>query len=297
MSFQTDTRLSRQKQIHSLAVYHEAVECVTEGSEYRIKFRGPDQMQLSLLVKLPSDFPTAQPHIFIEPCVAHQWVQPSTGRITQAPGLLNFSPHSDLGMVVGAIRREFEKAESLQVLTPPTAAVSGSQESAVTTNSSDPVQAAVAALSKEELQEVLDNEVALEKLLLSIDFPPLESITENIKSMQEVITVTAQTNITLETEIETLRDALLCKVEEYHTKKLSLGQTAAKVKMLQSRVEGGVLADQLVRLSVDNEEKSDGIADKFLEKEMSVEEFLTEYIATRQQSHLQKLKADKIKES
>jgi len=115
MSFQTDTRLSRQKQIHSLAVYHEAVECVTEGSEYRIKFRGPEQMQFSLLVKLPSDFPTAQPHIFIEPCVAHQWVQPTTGRVTQAPGLLNFSPHSDLGMVVGAIRREFEKAESLQV--------------------------------------------------------------------------------------------------------------------------------------------------------------------------------------
>jgi len=297
MSFQTDTRLSRQKQIHSLAVYHEAVECVTEGAEYRIKFRGPDQMQLSLLVKLPSDFPTAQPHIFIEPCVAHQWVQPSTGRVTQAPGLLNFSPHSDLGMVVGAIRREFEKAESLQVLAPPIAAVSRSQESAAATNSLDPVQAAVAALSKEELQEVLDSEVALEKLLLSIDFPPLESITENIKSMKEVITVTAQTNITLETEIETLRDALLCKVEEYHTKKLSLGQTAAKVKMLQSRVEGGVLADQLVRLSVDNEEKSDGIADKFLEKEMPVEEFLTEYIATRQQSHLQKLKADKIKES
>ena len=183
------------------------------------------------------------------------------------------------------------------MLTPPTAAVSRSQESAATTNSSDPVQAAVAALSKEELQEVQDNEVALEKLLLSIDFPPLESITENIKSMQEVITVTAQTNITLETEIETLRDASLCKVEEYHTKKLSLGQTAAKVKMLQSRAEGGVLADQLVRLSVDNEEKSDGIADKFLEKEMSVEEFLTEYITTRQQSHLQKLKADKIKES
>jgi len=294
MSFQTDTRLSRQKQIHSLAVYHEAVECVTEGAEYRIKFRGPEQMQLSLLIKLPSDFPTAQPHIFIEPCVAHQWVQPSTGRVTQAPGLLNFSPHSDLGMVVGAIRREFEKAESLQVLAPPR-----SQEAATETSStsSDPVQAAVAALSKEELQEVLDNEVALEKLLLSIDFPPLESITENIKSMKEVISVTAQTNITLETEIETLRDALLCKVEEYHTKKLSLGQTAAKVKMLQSRVEGGVLADQLVRMSVDNEEKSDGIADKFLEKEMPVEEFLTEYIATRQQSHLQKLKADKIKES
>jgi len=297
MSFQTDTRLSRQKQIHSLAVYHEAVECVSEGAEYRIKFRGPDQLQLALLIKLPSDFPTAQPHIFIEPCVAHKWVQPS-GRVTQAPGLLNFSPHSDLGMVVGAIRREFEKAESLQVIAQPI--VSRNQESgvgALNKTPSDPVQAALAALSKEELQEVLDNEVAFEKLMLSIEFPPLDSITKNIKSMQEVITVTAQTNITLETEIETLRDALLCKVEEYHTKKLSLGQTAAKVKMLQSRVEGGVLADQLVRLSVDNEERSDAIADKFLEKEMPVEDFLTEYIAIRQQSHLQKLKADKIKDS
>ena len=75
-----------------------------------------------------------------------------------------------------------------KVLVPPTTAVSRSQESATASNSntSDPVQAAVAALSKEELQEVLDNEVALEKLLLSIDFPPLESITENIKSMKEV---------------------------------------------------------------------------------------------------------------
>ena len=72
--------------------------------------------------------------------------------------------------------------------------VSRSQEpvvGAANKSPSDPVQAAVAALSKEELQEVLDNEVAFEKLLLSIDFPPLDSITENIKSMQEVITVTA----------------------------------------------------------------------------------------------------------
>ena len=35
MAFQTDARVTRQKQITSLAVYHEAVETVVEGAEYR----------------------------------------------------------------------------------------------------------------------------------------------------------------------------------------------------------------------------------------------------------------------
>lgn len=298
MSFQTDTRLSRQKQINTLKVFNELVECVVEGAEYRIKFRGPDQLQLCLTVKLPPDFPTAQPHVFIEPIVYHSWVQPTTGRIIQAPGLLNFSPHSDLGMVVTAIRREFEKRESLQVLQqqqqPSPAAQTSSHDPAA--GSADPIQAKLLQLSKEELEEIMNNETAFEKLMCSLSYPPLDNLAENIKSMEEVVKVTAETNIQLETEIEASRDALLCKVEEYHTKKLSLGQVFAKVKSLKARVDGAVLADKLVRLSVDNEEKSDSIADKFLAKEMGVEQFLAEYVKTRQESHLQKLKADKIKE-
>ena len=35
MTFQTDVRLSRQKQINTLAVFNELVECVVEGAEYR----------------------------------------------------------------------------------------------------------------------------------------------------------------------------------------------------------------------------------------------------------------------
>lgn len=69
------------------------------------------------------------------------------------------------------------------------------------------------------------------------------------------------------------------------------------MKALKSRVDGGVLADRLVRLSVENEERSDAIAESFLAKEMPVEEFLSEYVKTRQQSHLQKMKADKIKKA
>ena len=32
----------------------------------RIRFRGPDQSQLCLTVRLPQDFPAAQPHVFLE---------------------------------------------------------------------------------------------------------------------------------------------------------------------------------------------------------------------------------------
>ena len=70
----------------------------------------------------------------------------------------------------------------------------------------------------------MDNEVALEKLLGSLSFPPLDSLTANIPSMEEVVRLTAQRNMALQEEIEASRDALLCKVEEYHTKKLALGQ-------------------------------------------------------------------------
>lgn len=284
MAFQTDTRLSRQKQINTLKVFNELVECVTEGTEYRIPVRGPNETPLHLSVRLMPDFPASQPQVFVQPAVHHPWVEPSTGRVTTAPGLLNFSPHSDLGMVVQAVRRELEKAESLQAV-----------QQAGGPATTDLVVARLAGMTEEELHEALESDVALEKLLLSLAFPPLQALEENIQSMQEVIKVTAETNIALEAEIEASRDALLCKVEEYHTCKLSLAQVLAKVKALQARVEGSVLADRLVRLSVDNEEKSDAIADRFLAKEIGVEEFLTDYVKTRQQSHLQKLKADKVK--
>lgn len=293
MTFQTDVRLSRQKQINTLAVFNELVECVVEGAEYRIQFRSSEQQQLTVCVKLPPDFPAAQPHVFIEPPVFHPWVQLPTGRVSQAPGLLNFSPHSDLGMVVQAIRREFEKCESLQVVPQPRQNTSSSQQQQP--NPTDPVQARLADMTREELQEVLDNEVALEKLVCSLAFPPLDCLTANIPSMEEVVRLTAQRNMALQEEIEASRDNLLCKVEEYHTKKLALGQVQAKVKSLAARVEGPVLAEQLLRLSVQNEEKSDAIADKFLARELPVEEFLAQYIQTRQESHSQKLKADKVK--
>lgn len=85
--------------------------------------------KFNLKVYLSSSFPIEKPKLHVTPSINHQWVDGSTGEIQKAPGLLNvkkfqllillevlnlfvsmqFTIHSDLGRVVQAIIREFER--------------------------------------------------------------------------------------------------------------------------------------------------------------------------------------------
>ena len=58
---------------------------------------------LCLVVRLPPEFPDCAPSVFCSPALLHPWLGLG-GRVTAAPGLQTFTPHSDLGMVVTAIR-------------------------------------------------------------------------------------------------------------------------------------------------------------------------------------------------
>ena len=206
--------------------------------------------------------------------------------MTGSPGLKNFTIHSDLGMVVATIRRELEKCSgSIQV----TSAVDYSQPS------HDFIRNKLADMEHDELEDILKYEGALDKFMAGLSYPPLDNMVDNIASMEDNIQAQATNNIQLQTEIETLRDSLLNKFQDYHEKKAQLLELHQKLSELKQRVRGDVLADKLVRLSVKNEEESDTIADRFLTNELSVETFLQDYIKIRTDCHLQKLKADKIK--
>lgn len=297
MSFQTDTRLSRQRQITTLKVFNSSVEEVVEGTEYKVGFRA-GHLDLELVVVLPQEFPsTSPPLVFVKPPVHHPWVQASNGQVTAAPGLSNFTPHSDLGMVVTAIRREMEKTENLVVCQQPQQVVPAPNQKQVDhTPSNDPVRHKLSSLTRDELLELLDKEEAMDRFMMELEYPPLDTMKDNIKSMEENIQSVAESNIALQSQIETARDSLLCKVEQFHARREELVEVYDKTRELENRVSGVVLADKLVRLSVSNEELSDGIADKFLSKQLQVDTFLTEYINTRQKCHLQKFKADKVKQ-
>ena len=118
---------------------------------------------------------------------------------------------------------------------------------------------------------------------------------DNITSLEDNIRAQAKHNIALQSEIETLRDTLLNRVQEYHAKKQEMEELHSKLSDMEAKVRGDVLADKLVRMSVSKEEVSDNIADKFLACELGVDQFLQDYIKIRTECHLQKLKADKVK--
>lgn len=285
-SYSSDTRLSRQRQVTTLSVYNETVEEVVENAEYWVKF-SINSVPITLEVKLPPEFPECPPVIVCSPSLLHPWITKG-GRVTGAPGLINFKTHSDLGMVVAAVRRELEK--SRPSINPNTVNVDHQPQQSL-----DLVRKHLMELEMDEMQDIIENDGALEKFLSVVSYPPLENMADNITSMEENIKAQAKHNIDLQSEIECLRDTLLNRVQEYHTKKQEMEELHNKLSEMGARVRGDVLADRLVRMSVSNEEESDNIADKFLARELGVDQFLQDYIKIRTECHLQKLKADKVK--
>uniref|UniRef100_A0A1B6C8J3 VPS37 C-terminal domain-containing protein n=2 Tax=Clastoptera arizonana TaxID=38151 RepID=A0A1B6C8J3_9HEMI len=98
--------IKRKKQIDTLKVFNANVSEITEDSEYKVEFESGTN-QLSLIIILKPEFPMEKPILKVVPLIKHHWIGEG-GDITGAPGLLNFTEHSDLGRVVRAIVREFE---------------------------------------------------------------------------------------------------------------------------------------------------------------------------------------------
>ncbi len=107
--------LSRQKQINTLMIFNQNVTELRPGIEYSVDFSvdadGRPPLPLSIKVYLSPGFPeTERPTLRVEPsCLAHPWLDPATGTVVGAPGLINYTVHSDLGRVVQAVKRELER--------------------------------------------------------------------------------------------------------------------------------------------------------------------------------------------
>ena len=101
---------SRRKQINTLRIFNDNVTEVLPDSQYSVDFVAGGQ-QLSLRVFLGPGFPeTTRPVLRVLPAtLIHPWLEPGSGNVVGAPGLINYTVHSDLGRVVQAVKREFEK--------------------------------------------------------------------------------------------------------------------------------------------------------------------------------------------
>ncbi|XP_057342121.1 vacuolar protein sorting-associated protein 37A [Microplitis mediator] len=99
--------VKRKRQIDTLKIFNDNVAELREDVEYQVQFDA-GETRMAIMVSLPPEFPLEKPVLRVSPPVTHPWCNEHS-EITSAPGLLNFTIHSDLGRVVQAIIREFSK--------------------------------------------------------------------------------------------------------------------------------------------------------------------------------------------
>ncbi|KAK9298971.1 hypothetical protein QLX08_007885 [Tetragonisca angustula] len=99
--------VKRKRQIDTLKIFNDNVVELREDVEYQVQFDAGER-RMAIMVSLSPEFPLEKPALRVSPPVNHPWCNEHS-EITSAPGLLNFTVHSDLGRVVQAIIREFSK--------------------------------------------------------------------------------------------------------------------------------------------------------------------------------------------
>jgi len=315
----------RQEQINNLRVFNENVAEMVPLRLYEVRFVTESGLKLTLCVHLPDKFPNVKPVVEVNPPVIHPWVD-ILGTI-DAPGLRNFASHSDLGMVIQAIRREFDKTgvtlspravgstNSTAVSTVPgnqqqaggqqqqhrqlTAPSQQHQDekSATTDQVMDSIRSKLSELSVEELKSILNDEDHFEKVLLEVESEEkaLVNLNESNEKLREELKTKAKENQDLQNQIESSRNEIICNYENFHHKKSELQDTVNKLHEMNARIEPAVLSEKLMELSQHCDEESDEIAESFLHKNITIENFIPKYINSRGAGYLKKIKADKIK--
>ncbi|XP_019864962.1 vacuolar protein sorting-associated protein 37A isoform X2 [Aethina tumida] len=306
--YKTDADI-RKRQINTLKVFNANVNEITEGQEYQIVFNsGGNELILNIL--LGNEFPKEKPVLKIQPVVIHPWVN-ADGEIVSAPGLLNFTVHSDLGRVVQAIIREFER-------TPPPLFTHSNKISAsipinekrispsfptlpVMSSFSPPshVQAkmyfqfpSLNKLSIEELQFLNDNVDRQQEFIEEIQCISDQNrmLDECIAQIEEI----AEGNLSKQQQLETYKGNINQRMEEVANLVCQTERLHGIYQALSDKFSPRKIQEQLKIEAGKAEVDSERIAEKFLQGEIDVDRFMNQYIASRKLCQLRKTKEEKL---
>merc|ERR1711997_700640 len=301
--------LARRKQVNTLHIFNENVIEVRHDLEYRIAFQAGDEVPLNLQILLPPDFPSrSRPllRIFPTKCdesigrLSHPWLG-ADNMVVGSPGLNNFGIHSDLGRVVQAIKREFEKN--------PPAVIKKNNSNQIQDNlkhepssstfvlksvGSQPVIPEIEKLSKEELKELQTDQLAFKVFSRQLNVSMLSSMDESTEKLKEEILSSIETNDKLTHELVEKKEIFQLKLSELESAKKNTSEKKRGLVESAEQLAQPVLCDNLLAASHTDECESEKCADQFLSGNLSIDDFLTQYIQTRTQHHVRKTKHDRI---
>lgn len=302
---ESDNAAARLKhQIDTLKIFNDNVTEVVKDEEYKVEFSAGGRT-VALIVKLGPDFPVEKPSLFIYPPVRHPWVS-QTGEIISAPGLLNFTVHSDLGRVVQAIIREFELRPPQLLngdITPPSQSVNLPANPYLNSicndknyNIPDSVGClsfpALNELSTTQLKELNENSELLDKFIETQHLN--SSVNKEIDELIEKNEKLALANLKMEPELHQLQEdvsSLCITLGEYKRKYEEL---SSEYKECCDKYNPHRIIERIRESVAEVDEESEKIAESFLTGQLDLDTFVFEYINHRTMSHSRKIKDDKL---
>lgn len=318
----------RKRQIDTLKVFNDNVTEVQEDVEYKVNFSAGGKI-MAIIATLPPDFPHENPILKVYPPVNHPWVN-EQGIITGAPGLLNFTVHSDLGRVVQAIIREFEKKppplvmhggqaesyvlpqQSQQMSStpphstssppPPPAPPSPTPPMGLLSRTSEGIPGSCRRITSvfpdlvtaptSELQRLWENEDRLEETVLGLpEILQLQATVDELMARNEEI---ARETLSKQPLLETLKQSVIEKLETVATLKETYESLSQKYQKISEMYSPPQIKEALWLAAARSDEESEHVAEEFLGGEIDVEQFLDLYIEKRMLSHSRRIKEEKL---
>ncbi|KAM3955663.1 vacuolar protein sorting-associated protein 37A [Aphomia sociella] len=278
----------RKRQIDTLKIFNDHVIEIDENSEYRVDFTA-DGKNMSLNVILSPEFPNENPSIYVNPAIPHPWVAENSNQIVGAPGLLNYSLHSDLGRVVQAIIREFQR-------TLPNLSNSDDKSNDTSPQSQVSIQSLMfpelGELTIEELKEVLENPDLQDKLLENNpQLIQLELETEEIINSIEHI---AQDNLAKQQSLDDLKTEVIDRISTIVQMKMNYEELHRKHQKLADMYDPHRIRDCLRAAALQADEDAENIAEQFLLGKMPVETFITKFAEKRASGQARRAREERL---
>ncbi|RZC34361.1 vacuolar protein sorting-associated protein 37A [Asbolus verrucosus] len=307
----------RKHQINTLKIFNDNVSEICEGLEYQIPFKS-GRNELLLHVSLSKDFPNEKPLLKISPPIAHHWVN-AESEVTSAPGLLNFTIHSDLGRVVQAVIREYERnppplknecsGNSIapgSTITSPTVPKRDGERSSPSycgiNSFTSPTHLPNAQrrlmfpelhkLSSEEL-EFLNNSIDRQQEFIN----EIPAIKEQNKLLDELIVQVeelAESNLAKQEQLQELKMNVDRRIEEVTKLAFENERLHVKYQDLSNKYSPVNIKEQLRSAAQKAELECENIADTFLRGEIDVDKFVVLYTKTRALCQTRKTKEEKL---
>ncbi|CAG9794547.1 unnamed protein product [Diatraea saccharalis] len=265
----------RKRQIDTLKIFNEHVVEVMENTDYRVEF-SVDGKDMSLNVILSPEFPNEKPTIFVNPLIPHPWIAENSNQVIGAPGLLNYTQHSDLGRIVQAIIREFQRSlPNLVTNDDKTNDVSPQSH----TSPHLMLFPELSELTVEELQEILENTDLQDKLLENN--PKLIKLDLETEELMCSIEEIAQDNITKQQMLDDLKTDVIDRISTIVQMKMNYEELHRKHQKLAEMYDPHRIRDCLKEATLKADEEAEVIAELFLLGKITVEAFISKFAEKR----------------